>query len=86
MVVRESDADRVSPDGFAKDLGDACGGGVDRASVERWLGEHVVFGVEDEQADFFLLQQLTLEGSATAEDGGDCRCIGGAAAVDLPEG
>ena len=58
VIVREGDGEGVSADGFAEDFGDACRGGVDGTSIEGGLGEDVVFGVQDEETDFFLLEEF----------------------------
>ena len=60
MVVRERDLARVQTHRLAEQLGDARAGGADGAAIEHGRREHVVLGVEDQQPQLFLLEQLHL--------------------------
>jgi hypothetical protein len=57
VVVRDNEGGAVLPQRIAKNLADADEAGVEGADVHRGDGQHVVLGVEEDEAQLLLLQK-----------------------------
>lgn len=56
VVVRDNEGGAVLPKRVAKDLADTDEAGVEGADVHGGDGQHVVLGVEEDEAQLLLLQ------------------------------